>query len=327
MGSNMYGQLGRSSVYTAVPIAIGQWPGLDALYPSYESYIAIKDGDAWLWKTDDSPKPLLLGQKVSKALNSHTLLTSSGNLLLLDPYGGKACSMLHAPEPIVDVSQTWNGFLMVLRDGRTMYAQGIEGNSGPLKVSDFILNPRPKGAVTRVSGSPSAFALTDQGELYFAPKMVKGVFSPEMVPAQAGTSFRQFSPMGHVFNDGSRFVALALDEQNMVHELTLKQSEGSAENTIYTVELKKTDHLAQQLTGGAYVDLQGIIHDKNIFADNHVPLPGLSKLDITSSYYHFPIEGRAYFFHHFVTQDGAIYWLGDQPFVRQATKAGAVVIP
>lgn len=189
------------------------------------------------------------------------------------------------------------------------------------------MNPRPKGAVTRVFGSPSAFALTDQGELYFAPKMVKGVFSPEMVPAQAGTSFRQFSPMGHVFNDGSRFVALALDEQNKVHELTFKQTEGSTENTIYTVELKKTDHLAQQLAGGAYVDLQGIIHDKNIFADNHVPLPRSSKLDITSSYYHFPIEGRAYFFHHFVTKDGTIYWLGDRPFVRQETKAGAVVIP
>lgn len=94
LGSNMYGQLGRSSVYTAAPIAIGQWPGLDALYPSYESYIAIKNGDAWIWKTDDIPKPLLLGQKVRKALNSHTLLTSNGHLLLLDPYGGKACSML-----------------------------------------------------------------------------------------------------------------------------------------------------------------------------------------------------------------------------------------
>ncbi|KRE51337.1 hypothetical protein [Paenibacillus sp. Soil724D2] len=327
LGSNMYGQLGRSSVYTAVPIAIGQWPGLDELYPSYESYIAIKDGDAWLWKTDDTPKPLLLGQKISKALNSHTLLTSNGHLLFLDPDGSKTCRMLQTPEPIVDVSHTWNGFLMVLRGGRTLYAQGIEGNSGPLKVSDFILNPRPKGVVTRVFGSPSAFALTDQGELYFAPKMVKGAFSPDMVPAQAGTSFRQFSPIDYVFNDGSRFVALALDEQNKVHELTLKQTEGSSETNIFTVEIKKTDQKAQQLTGGAYIDSQGIIHDTNLIADNHVSLPGSSKLATSSSYYHFPIEGRAYFFHHFVTQDGTIYWLGDRPFTRQESRAGAVVIP
>ncbi|NRF90046.1 hypothetical protein HQN89_03220 [Paenibacillus frigoriresistens] len=50
-------------------------------------------------------------------------------------------------------------------------------------------------------------------------------------------------------------------------------------------------------------------------------------LATTSSYYYFLIEGRAYFFLHFVTQDGTIHWLGDRPFTRQESKAEAVVIP
>ncbi|WP_159884167.1 RCC1 domain-containing protein [Paenibacillus puerhi] len=312
-GSNMYGQLGQGADNADRLHPIGTWSGLDAMFPSYGRTYAIKDGDLWVMKDGGATQAVLLGQKAFKvveALGHYAVLTEDGRLLVPDPEEAKSCKVIQAPGPVKDVSATMNGILVALMDGRVYYVQGYF-TSLDAEV-ELKFEPKPKGNSVQVTGDPIPFVLTDQGELYYKERTEDG--KPLMKLVNTEAPLKRWSPAHYVFFDGIGYVGKALDTNGQVIDIEVSlQRDGHVENEKAAVKSHPTGRKAVVLTGGAEIGADGRIFDGNNRIRSDAAMPEGEKLHAYASLYHFPIEGRSYFRHIFITDKGTIYWLGDLP--------------
>lgn len=314
LGSNMYGQLGRLPVYAKEPLAIGTWHGVDAFFPVYGRVFVIKDGDVWLWKAGGSIQPVLMDQhavKVIAALGHYAVLTEDGRLIVAQTVENQPCSILQTKSPIVDVNAALNGIVAVLANGSVFH---VFGNIHQLdEKTEMTFEPRPAGRVTQVFGEPIPFALTDNGELYYRERTRDGV--PVMKRVSIESPVRQWSPMHYVFFDGIGYIGKAMDDQGRVFEITLKlERDGDLSHEKASVEVKATGQNGVRLTGGAVIGTDGHIQEELFNRTVDTRLPTGIRLRTAGSLYHFPIEGRSFFYHMLLAEDGTLYWLGNLPY-------------
>lgn len=272
-------------------------------------------------------KPVLLGEKSKKvimALGHFAVLLEDGRLLAANPNETEPCKLLQTPAQVSDVSIALNGILTALSDGRVFHVEGSISGLGHNVELQF--DPKPEGKVIEVSGEPIPLVLTDQGELYFKERTKDGV--PLMRPVSIDAPVKQWSAMHYVFLDGIGYIGKALDENGQVYEVELKlHRNGNNDNETAAVQAKKTGRSAVRLTGGAEIGQDGRIRDPKSIFKVEATLPVGVRLKTSASMYHYPIEGRTFFQHLFVTEDGMVYWLGELPYGSPLFSPGEVVLP
>ncbi|WP_177238150.1 hypothetical protein [Paenibacillus sp. 1_12] len=327
IGSNMYGQLGRQPIFAEDLLAIGTWKGIDALFPTYGRTYAVRSGDVWTLEEGTVAKPVLLGEKATKvimALGHFAVLFDDGRLLAANPDESEPCKLLQTPAPVMDASIALNGILTALSDGRVFHVEGSIsglGNSVELR-----FDPKPKGKVIEVSGDPIPFVRTDQGELYFKERTKDG--EPLLRRVSIDAPVKQWSAIHYVFFDGIGYIGKALDVNGQVYEVELKlHRDGNNDNETAAVQVKKTGRSAIRLTGGAEIGQDGRIHDLNGSFTVKASLPAGVRLKSSASMYHYPIEGRTFFQHLLVAEDGTVYWLGALPYSSPLFTPGGVELP
>ncbi|WP_028550908.1 RCC1 domain-containing protein [Paenibacillus sp. UNC451MF] len=326
VGSNMYGQLGQQPIYAADPQLFGTWAGIDALFPFENRLMTVTHGDLWALSYDGSAKPIVLGHNITKAiaaLGHFAALTADGRLLVADPEETKPCRVLQASVPIVDAASAANGLLLAISDGRVFL---IEGNMAELEqAKELSFHPKPVGKVTQVFGELVPFALTDKGELYYNQRTENGSIIMEKINLPAAV--KQWSPIHSDFSDGVGFIGKVLDMNNQVHDLALKLNYSASSNgRTASVTISPTGRQAISLAGGAEIDKNGRIYELGSNMPIDTQLPSGSRLQASGSLYHYFIEGRAYFYHFFVAENGVMYWLGDRPHTGAQRTPGFVVL-
>ncbi|ULL13938.1 hypothetical protein DVH26_05435 [Paenibacillus sp. H1-7] len=326
VGSNMYGQLGRSPIYTADLLPLGTWRGADALFQVNGRIMAVQSGSLWELKGDDTVRPIVYGPNVVKAfpaLGHFAVLTADGRLIVTEPEETKPCKTLKVPGAIMDASAAANGLLLALADGSVHH---IEGNTSQVdKATKLTFVPEPKGKVKQVFGDPFPFILTDRGELYYKASLQEGELI--MKPVDTKLNVKQWSPMHPIYSDGIGYMGKLLDQKNQVYELELKMkyTPDSSHSTV-SVELRKTGRTAVTLAGGAEIDREGRIVEQGFNRNVNTHLPPGSRLRASSSSYHYPIEGRTYYQHLFAMKDGTLYWLGDAMYAGPELSPGEAVL-
>lgn len=329
MGSNMYGQLGRSSVFEDQLSPYGNWSGLEALFSVSNALLAVRMGDIWSLEDDGTTEPILLGQKAKKAisaLGSYVVLTEEGKLVITAPENASPCFIIERmATTVIDIESSFNGMVMATADGRAYYLEGIL----PLldQLQELQLEPEPKGKITKVFGFPVPFVLTDQGELYYQAYYTDGVRA--MKPVPLNVPIKQWSPITYFSSDGLPTLSgKVLDRNNQVYNIFVEQQQNNvdSDSLVTKVIVKKTNETGISLAGGAVIDSNGRIVEEVNNKTYISQVPSGNEIISTLSLYLYAKngEGRSTWQHIFIAKDGTLYWQGDLPYNGLMVEPGLV---